>query len=157
MTIDVTPSSAGNAPAAASTPRTDMTDEPADVAERSAAIRKAILEHPDSSRMATAGEVAAALALVERLARLRAAPSGGASEARLAAQRRVLQWLLLRAADDHDEAERVISALDVDDDHDVEDVMLAAFDDEMRTLLAPLKARRAVDGPPPTPTPVRPI
>jgi hypothetical protein len=39
------------------------------IAERACEIRQHILRHPDESRPATAGEVAAALALIERLAR----------------------------------------------------------------------------------------
>jgi len=58
----------------------------------------------------------------------------------------------------------VIGALDVGFDREADDAApadqigwLAAFDDEMRALLRPLKARRAVDASPPEPTPVRPI
>lgn len=43
--------------------------ERAAIAARAAEIRAAILNHPDETRSATAGEVAAALALIERLAR----------------------------------------------------------------------------------------
>lgn len=41
------------------------------IAERACEIRQAILRHPDETRPATAGEVAAALALLERLARVK--------------------------------------------------------------------------------------
>jgi hypothetical protein len=45
--------------------------ERAAIAERASEIRQHILRHPDENRPATAGEVAAALALIERLARVR--------------------------------------------------------------------------------------
>lgn len=51
-------------------PRTEPADEKRAIAERAAEIRQHILRHPDESRPATAGEVAAVLALIERLARV---------------------------------------------------------------------------------------
>jgi hypothetical protein len=53
----------------AHTPAPDAGAERAAIAERAQEIRQHILRHPDENRPATAGEVAAALALIERLAR----------------------------------------------------------------------------------------
>jgi hypothetical protein len=50
-------------------PPRDSGAERAAIAERASEIRQHILRHPDESRPATAGEVAAALALIERLAK----------------------------------------------------------------------------------------
>jgi len=50
-------------------PTRDSESEREAIAQRACEIRQHILRHPDESRPATAGEVAAALALIERLAR----------------------------------------------------------------------------------------
>jgi len=49
-------------------------DDASRIAARAGDLRRAILQHPDGTRPATAGEVAALLALVERLANLLAGP-----------------------------------------------------------------------------------
>ena len=80
-------------------------DRFADIADRAGDIRRAILKHRDQNRPATVGEVAAALALVERLARRE--PTLAEFQARLAAHRRTIAALVSKLTQEEAEALRV--------------------------------------------------